>query len=689
MNISFPAAPVTSVAGRTGAVVLSSSDITGLGTAAVLNVGTAAGNVVQLDGSGKVPGSTLPNALVTSVSASAPLSSSGGNTPNISLSQASGSSAGYLSSADWSSFNSKQNALGFAPLNPANNLSDLSSSATGRTNLGLGSASVLNAGTSPNNLVQLDAGSKIPVSTLPNSVILSTTALTGDVSGTTGANSVVTVGGKTSSQIATSVNDTSAATSANTSSTLVKRDAAGGFVVTSVSATSVGAANVYLTSGAKSVQLKAAAGLSSDLTLTMPTNNGSAGQVLQTDGAGNLTWGDVSSAGGSVSSVTASAPLSSSGGSSPNITITQATTTTSGYLSSGDWNTFNGKQNALGFTPLNKASNLSDLASVSTARTNLGLGGAALLSVGTTTGTVAAGDDSRITGALQTSAYSSDVAPAALCTTAQTPYWNTVSDTWACQAIAFPVTSVAGRTGAVVLSSSDVTGLGTAAGLDAGTAAGNVVQLDGTARIPASTLPANAVTTSTALSGDVTGTVSTVSVDKIKGTPVNATAPVAGQAMVFNGTEWVPTYGVPMFTRVTADQATTSTTAISATNMSFPVIAGNVYKYKFLVLYTSTSSNNGLRLGLTYPAVSTASAVANIAAATDSTGAYYQGVINSSGDVVAATSTAASNLIEISTVEGILVPTANGTVQLKFGSELSSQTVTIKAGSLVEYTIVP
>lgn len=48
----------------------------------------------------------------------------------------------------------------------------------------------------------------------------------------------------------------------------------------------------------------------------------------------------------SVTSVTASSPLSSSGGATPNISISQANTSTNGYLSAIDWNTFNNKQPA-------------------------------------------------------------------------------------------------------------------------------------------------------------------------------------------------------------------------------------------------------------------------------------------------------------------------------------------------------
>lgn len=57
------------------------------------------------------------------------------------------------------------------------------------------------------------------------------------------------------------------------------------------------------------------------------------------------------------------------------------------------------------------------------------------LNVGTAANTVAAGDDSRITGALQSSAYAIDVADTTACTASEKPYWNTVSDKWMCAAI--------------------------------------------------------------------------------------------------------------------------------------------------------------------------------------------------------------------------------------------------------------
>lgn len=84
---------------------------------------------------------------------------------------------------------------------------------------------------------------------------------------------------------------------------------------------------------------------------------------------------------------------------------------------------FNGRTGAVSPAPgdytasdvgaLEVASNLGDLTDTAAARANLGLGDSAPLDVGTTAGTVAAGDDSRITGAAQKSANLSDLANAA------------------------------------------------------------------------------------------------------------------------------------------------------------------------------------------------------------------------------------------------------------------------------------
>ena len=61
--IDSSGAPVQSVAGRTGTVTLSNTDVSGLGTAAVANTGTSNGNVVVLDAVGlpAINGSQLTN----------------------------------------------------------------------------------------------------------------------------------------------------------------------------------------------------------------------------------------------------------------------------------------------------------------------------------------------------------------------------------------------------------------------------------------------------------------------------------------------------------------------------------------------------------------------------------------------------------------------------------------------------
>jgi hypothetical protein len=58
-----------------------------------------------------IPQYQAAGTYVTAVTASSPLASSGGTTPNITIQQASGSQNGFLSSTDWTTFNNKQNAL--------------------------------------------------------------------------------------------------------------------------------------------------------------------------------------------------------------------------------------------------------------------------------------------------------------------------------------------------------------------------------------------------------------------------------------------------------------------------------------------------------------------------------------------------------------------------------------------------
>lgn len=167
-------------------------DFRGTGVAATLN---APGDVhIQIDrinltaGTGVSVTGTYPNLTVantapatgsevTGVTASAPISSSGGTTPNISIAQASSSTDGYLSSSDWIAFDGKQDTL------------------TAGTGISLAGDVVTN--TAPDQTVVLNAGSGIGVSgTYPNFTISNTQDLSGFVP-YTGATQDVNLGANT------------------------------------------------------------------------------------------------------------------------------------------------------------------------------------------------------------------------------------------------------------------------------------------------------------------------------------------------------------------------------------------------------------------------------------------------------------------------------------------------------------
>jgi hypothetical protein len=65
---------------------------------------------------GIAAGATTNLGTVTSVGGTAPVSSSGGTTPVISMAAATAAVNGYLTAADWTTFNNKQSNLGFTPI---------------------------------------------------------------------------------------------------------------------------------------------------------------------------------------------------------------------------------------------------------------------------------------------------------------------------------------------------------------------------------------------------------------------------------------------------------------------------------------------------------------------------------------------------------------------------------------------
>lgn len=155
----------------------------------------------------------------------------------------------------------------------------------------------------------------------------------------------------------------------------------------------------------------------------------------------------------------------------------------------------------------------------------------------------------------------------------------------------------------------------------------------------------------------------------------------------WNGTAWsVVTIGTLVLAADVTNNNATANTIADVTGLSFPVIAGIRYKFKFAITYTAAATTTGSRWSINGPAItllnyrSDYSLTAISRTTNDGQNAYnLPAASNLSSAVVAAGN--------IAVIEGMITPSASGRVIARFASEVASSAIVAKAGqSYVEYS---
>lgn len=120
------------------------------------------------------------------------------------------------------------------------------------------------------------------------------------------------------------------------------------------------------------------------------------------------------------------------------------------------------------------------------------------------------------------------------------------------------------------------------------------------------------------------------------------------------------------------------------TGLSFPVLAGKTYYFKFLIRYTAAEATTGSRWGVNCSA-GTAAGLSLISEYTlTSTTSTRNAQVQEfdSPDESNATSVVAVNF---ATIEGLFTPTADGTFSARFASGVANSAITAKGGQSVCY----
>jgi trimeric autotransporter adhesin len=359
---------VTSVNGLTGAVVLTASSVGAVPTTRTISTGTgltgggdlSADRTIAIDSTvATLTGTqTLTNKTLTSPTVNEILDANGNEV------------LGLLSTASATDYLAIKNGIGVGvPLHISSEGSSaniglhIQPKGTGLVTISDGTdfnkgIRFRSSGSAASAITLLDAVSTAGhVITLPDATTTligrnTTDTLTNkSISGST--NTLSNIGNASLTNSAITINGTSTSLGGSISVgtvTSVDLTASTGISVSGGPITGSGSITVTNTAPDQTVVLTAGTGISTSGTYpNFTVTNTAPDQTVSITGAGGAVVSGtypnftVTTPSGTVTSVSGTAPIASSGGATPAISISQATTSTDGYLSSTDWNTFNNK----------------------------------------------------------------------------------------------------------------------------------------------------------------------------------------------------------------------------------------------------------------------------------------------------------------------------------------------------------
>ena len=144
-----------------------------------------------------------------------------------------------------------------------------------------------------------------------------------------------------------------------------------------------------------------------------------------------------------------------------------------------------------------------------------------------------------------------------------------------------------------------------------------------------------------------------------------------------------PGTGSPTHAIKTDTQIHVASAGVSFANgLSFAITSGVTYYYEFKVLFGSSVTSTGVRLGLSYGAVNYGSAYVSIPIGLSGSASTFEGLITASGTNITGTAVAVINTYYLADMFGVINSSSDTTLNLMMGSEIAGTTIAVRAGSI-------